>query len=81
MMTMTTTTLAATMETAHGDVVLEEVGIDAAIDGLLAVVSAQQRYRNPAPRTSRRYTPSRCRWRRRCCSSRWNSATGGWPAR
>ena len=41
------TTLAATMETAHGDVVLEEVGIDAAIDDLMAVVSVCQRYRNP----------------------------------
>ena len=47
MMTMTTTTLAATMETAHGAVVLEEVGIDAAIDDLMAVVSVHQRYRNP----------------------------------
>ena len=45
-----TTTLAATaatMETAQGDVVLEEVGIDAEIDDLMAVVSVSQRYRNP----------------------------------
>ena len=47
MSTTTTTTLAATMETAHGDVVLEEVGVDAAIDDLMAVVSVCQRYRNP----------------------------------
>ena len=43
----TTTILVATMETAHGDVVLEEVGIDAAIDDLMAAVSVCQRYRNP----------------------------------
>ena len=43
----TMTTPAATMETENGDVVLQEVGIDAAIDGLLAVVSVCQRYRNP----------------------------------
>ena len=44
---MRTTILVATMETAHGDVVLEEVGIDAAIDDLMAAVSVCQRYRNP----------------------------------
>lgn len=43
----TMTTPAATMKTENGDVVLQEVGIDAAIDGLLAVVSVCQRYRNP----------------------------------
>ena len=43
----TTTILVATMETAHGDVVLEEVGIDAAVDDLMAAVSVCQRYRNP----------------------------------
>ena len=47
MRTMTMTTPAATMETENGDVVLQEVGIDADVDGLLAVVSACQRYRNP----------------------------------
>ena len=40
-------TLAATMESAQGQVVLEEVGIDAAIDDLMTVVSVCQRYRNP----------------------------------
>ena len=44
---MRTTILVATMETEHGDVVLEEVGIDAAIDDLMAAVSVCQRYRNP----------------------------------
>ena len=39
--------LAATMESAQGQVVLEEVGIDAAIDDLMTVVSVCQRYRNP----------------------------------
>ena len=43
----TMTIVAATMETAHGDVVLEEVGVDAGIDDLMAVVSVCQRYRNP----------------------------------
>ena len=43
----TMTNVAATMETAHGDVVLEEVGVDAGIDDLMAVVSVCQRYRNP----------------------------------
>ena len=38
---------AATMETAQGDVVLEEVGVDAEVDDLMAVVSVSQRYRNP----------------------------------
>ena len=47
MRTMTMTTPAATMETENGDVVLQEVGIDADVDGLLAVVSVCQRYRNP----------------------------------
>ncbi|MCY4354060.1 MAG: VIT and VWA domain-containing protein [Truepera sp.] len=39
--------LAATMESAQGQVVLEEVGIDAAVDDLMTVVSVRQRYRNP----------------------------------
>ncbi len=43
----TMTIVAATMETTHGDVVLEEVGVDAGIDDLMAVVSVCQRYRNP----------------------------------
>ncbi len=41
------TATAATMETAQGEVVLEEVGADAEIDDLMAVVSVSQRYRNP----------------------------------
>ena len=40
-------TLAATMESTQGQVVLEEVGIDAAIDDLMTVISVCQRYRNP----------------------------------
>ena len=39
--------LTATMESAQGQVVLEEVGIDAAIDDLMTMVSVCQRYRNP----------------------------------
>ena len=42
--------LAATMESAQGQVVLEEVGINAAIDDLMTVISVCQRYRNPSTR-------------------------------
>ncbi len=41
------TTMAATLESAQGQVVLDEVGIDAAVDGLMTVVDVCQRYRNP----------------------------------
>ena len=47
---MTRTNFAATMETAGGQVVLEEVGVDAAVDDLMTVVSVCQRYRNPGAR-------------------------------
>ena len=47
---MIRTNFAATMETAAGQVVLEEVGIDAAVDDLMSVVSVRQRYRNPGAR-------------------------------
>ena len=41
------TNMAATLESAQGQVVLEEVGIDAAVDDLMTVVDVCQRYRNP----------------------------------
>ena len=41
------TTMAATLESAQGQVVLEEVAIDAAVDDLMTVVDVCQRYRNP----------------------------------
>ena len=41
------TTMAATLESAQGQVVLEEVGIDAAVDDLMTVFDVRQRYRNP----------------------------------
>ena len=41
------TTMAATLESAQGQVVLEEVAIDAAVDDLMTVVDVRQRYRNP----------------------------------
>ena len=47
---MIRTNFAATMETAAGQVVLEEVGVDAAVDDLMSVVSVHQRYRNPGAR-------------------------------
>ena len=47
---MTRTNFCATMETAGGQVVLEEVGVDAAVDDLMTVVSVCQRYRNPGAR-------------------------------
>ena len=47
---MIRTNFAATMETAGGQVVLEEVGVDAAVDDLMTVVSVSQRYRNPGAR-------------------------------
>ena len=39
--------MAATLESAQGQVVLEEVAIDAAVDDLMTVVDVCQRYRNP----------------------------------
>ena len=47
---MIRTNFVATMETAGGQVVLEEVGVDAAVDDLMTVVSVSQRYRNPGAR-------------------------------
>ena len=44
------TTMAATLESAQGQVVLEEVAIDAAVDDLMTVVDVRQRYRNPGTR-------------------------------
>ena len=41
------TTIAATLESVQGQVVLEEVAIDAAVDDLMTVVDVCQRYRNP----------------------------------
>ncbi len=41
------TNMAATLESAQGQVVLEEVGIDAAVADLMTVVDVCQRYRNP----------------------------------
>ena len=41
------TTMAATLESVQGQVVLEEVAIDAAVDDLMTVVDVCQRYRNP----------------------------------
>lgn len=41
------TTKAATLESAQGQVVLEEVAIDDAVDDLTTVVDVRQRYRNP----------------------------------
>ena len=41
------TTMAATLESSQGQVVLEEVAIDAAVDGLMTVVDVCQRYCNP----------------------------------
>ena len=41
------TNMAAVLESAQGQVVLEEVGIDAAVDDLMTVVDVCQRYRNP----------------------------------
>ena len=43
-------TMAATLESAQGQVVLEEVAIDAAVDDLMTVVDVCQRYRNPGTR-------------------------------
>ena len=40
------TNMAATLESAQGQVVLEEVRIDAAVDDLMTVVDVSQRYRN-----------------------------------
>ncbi|MDE0026299.1 MAG: VIT and VWA domain-containing protein [Spirochaetaceae bacterium] len=42
-----TTSKAATLESAQGQVVLEEVAIDAAVDDLMTVVDMRQSYRNP----------------------------------
>ena len=44
------TTMAATLESAQGQVLLEEVAIDAAVDDLMTVVDVRQRYRNPGTR-------------------------------
>ena len=44
------TTMAATLESAQGQVVLEDVAIDAAVDDLMTVVDVCQRYRNPGTR-------------------------------
>ena len=44
------TTMAATLESAQGQVVLEAVAIDAAVDDLMSVVDVCQRYRNPGTR-------------------------------
>ncbi|MDE0221757.1 MAG: VIT and VWA domain-containing protein [Spirochaetaceae bacterium] len=41
------TNMAATLESAQGQVVLEEVGIDADVADLMTVVDVSQRYRNP----------------------------------
>ncbi len=41
------TSKAATLESAQGEVVLEEVAIDAGVDDLMTVVEVRQRYRNP----------------------------------
>ena len=44
------TSKAATLESAQGQVVLEEVAIDAAVDDLMTVLDVRQRYRNPGTR-------------------------------
>ena len=44
------TSKAATLESAQGQVVLEQVAIDAAVDDLMTVVDVRQSYRNPGTR-------------------------------